>query len=553
MTPRFDRIPSELRELSNWVCWKREQRTNKRGEVHTSKVPYNSASGKHAQSNNPGTWSSFESAKAAYERGGFDGIGFCLSRTINSDSQFVGVDLDNCRPDGKTDEPWAEEIIRELNSYTEVSPSGCGIRIIVRGELPPGGRQKEFEGREHYGVGLYDAQNGRFLTLTGAAINGNVIEERTAELQRIHERLFPPKPTAQTQAKSDTDIGDNALIELAKKAKDGGRFARLWAGEWQGDYQSQSEGDLALCLKLVFWFGHDAARIDAMFRKSGLYRDKWNDRPDYRETTIQKALDRQTETYHPPKPRKESATTHTLEVDLSLAIPTIELLNSVPIFGGRIKFTSIYRRGTLIQAEFADGNKATWPTATDLRTFARSQDILFSSTGILLVTPPQKEIKTTWEPIAQLIRSLADQNATDVPPPLEDEFAQILRSTWERAGRPKTETREEFFEMLCHCQKCPRDPAALVPPTCAVWIGGAGEQAEQFIWVHLDVLQAWLSTPAAKSKHYLWDDLRTALLMLDFTPRELHRSFGDAKVHVRIWRAVIDLLVDDDTLEDTEL
>jgi hypothetical protein len=544
MTPRFEEIPAELRSLSNWVCWKREQRTNKRGEVHATKPPYNSVTGKHAIANNPSTWSSFEISKAAYERGGYDGVGFCLS------AAYVGVDLDGCRPDGKTDEPWADEIIRELDSYTEISPSGCGIRIIVRGDLPPGGRQKEFEGREHCGVGLYDARRGRYLTMTGATINGNVIRERTAELRTIHERLFPPK---KAQTKSDTHVGDDALIELAKKAKDGGKFARLWSGQWKGDFQSQSEADLSLCTKLVFWAGHDAGRIDRLFRRSGLMRDKWNDRSDYRESTIQRALDRQTETYHPPKPRKESATTHTLEVDLSLAIPSLELLNASPLFGGRIKFAAIYRRGTLIQAEFAGGNKATWPTATDLRTFARSQDILFSATGVLLPTPAQKEIKTTWEPIAQLIRSLADQNATNVAPPLEDEFAQILRSTWERAGRPKTETREQFFEMLQHCQKCPRDPAALVPPVCAVWIGGAGEQAEQFIWVYQDVLQAWLSTPAAKSKHYLWDDLRTALLMLNFRPRELHRSLGDGKVHVRVWQGPLDLLVDDDTVEETEL
>jgi hypothetical protein len=80
-----------------------------------------------------------------------------------------------------------------------------------------------------------------------------------------------------------------------------------------------------------------------------------------------------------------------------------------------------------------------------------------------------------------------------------------------------------------------------------------GETSEQFVWVYQDALVSWLSTPGAKSKHYAWDDVRTALLMLNFNPRELHRSWKSDKVHVRVWKGPLDLLVDDDTVEETEL
>jgi hypothetical protein len=523
--------------VPNWVVWKLEKRANKRGEVHNTKPPYNSVTGKHAESDNPATWSSFEASKSAYERGGYDGVGFCLT------GRFIGIDLDGCRPDGKTDEPWAAEIIRELGSYTEVSPSGKGIRIIVTGELPDGGRQKEFKEREHYGIGLYDAARGSYLTITGASINGNAIQERTAELRRIHERLFPPKAKSQT----DTGIGDEELIERALKAKDGGKFARLWAGQWEGEYPSQSEADVALCMKLAFWTGRDAERIDTLFRRSGLMRDKWN-REDYRTSTIARAIERTTDTWKPPKPKP-----YTVRVDLNLAKPSLDLLNAIPLFLGKIQFAWLRRRGSMIEAGFADASECQWPTATDLRTFARSQDILFGATGILMASPPLSQIKQIWEPIAQLIRTLADGDSTDIEPPLRDEFLQIIRATWERAGRPQAWGGDEFYEMLHRCvdyQRCHTDTS---PPRCCVWVGGAGEQAEQFTWIYMDSLVTWLSTPAAKGKHYPWQDVRIALLMLDFKPIQLHRMKGREHVNVRLWKGPHDLLIDPENLPETEI
>jgi putative DNA primase/helicase len=258
----YPELPEELRVLPNWVVWRREKRANKSGVVNETKVPYNARTKKHAKSNNPATWSSFDDAIAALRAGGYDGLGFCFTPPL------VGVDLDGCRPNG-TDEDWATEIIRELGSYAELSPSGRGVHVIVKGELPLGRRQKDFDDRPHHGVGLYDAARGRYFTMTGSRIGGNGnIAERTAELRRIHARLFPPAK-AKTAA---TGGSDDDLIERAKNAKNGGKFARLFDGRWEGDYQSQSEADLALCMKLAFWTNRDAGRIDALFRRSGLMR-----------------------------------------------------------------------------------------------------------------------------------------------------------------------------------------------------------------------------------------------------------------------------------------
>ena len=241
-----------------------------------------------------------------------------------------------------------------------------------------------------------------------------------------------------------------------------------------------------------------------------------------------------------------------LHID-SGAIPSIGLLNSVALFQRRITFVWLRRRGTIIQAGLSDGRIAQWNTATDLRTFARSQDILLDATGFLMPTPATQKIRRVWEPVAQLIRSIADADATNIEPALKDEFEQVIRATWERAGRPQVSGREDFFEILRECQHQKRDHAAEAPPRCCVWVGGVGESSHQFCWIYQDALVSWLSTPMARSKHYAWDDVRTALLLLDFNPCELHRSLRGERVHIRVWRGPLDALVDDDTVEESDL
>jgi hypothetical protein len=244
--------------------------------------------------------------------------------------------------------------------------------------------------------------------------------------------------------------------------------------------------------------------------------------------------------------------------------PSVEALNAVSLFQNRIQFTWLRRRGSLIQAGFADGREVQWNTPTDLRVFARSQDLLFQATGFLIPSPANKSTRRIWEPVAQLIRRIADGDATDMLPPLKDEFEQLIRSTWIRAGRPEAFGKEEFFHILRACQQhtrvyeIPKPGDTRVyeppkPPRCCVWLGGAGEPAMRYCWIYQDALLSWLSTAPAKGRHYPWDDVRVALLLLDFEPVELHRSLGKERVHVRVWRGPADLLIDDGTMPETPL
>jgi putative DNA primase/helicase len=119
-------VPAELRAVPQWVNWRWEQRPDRTtGELKWTKPPYQ-PNGQHAESDNPETWMRFEQAVSAYEKGNFSGIGFVLT----NDDGFAGVDLDHCcNPETRAIESWAMRIVQALNSYTEISPSGTGLRI----------------------------------------------------------------------------------------------------------------------------------------------------------------------------------------------------------------------------------------------------------------------------------------------------------------------------------------------------------------------------------------------------------------------------------------
>src|SRR5207248_1380805 len=108
---------------------------------------------------------SFEGALRAYRRAGspFAGVGFVFA----DGGSFAGVDLDGCI-DPETGEiaPWGEEILRRLDSYSEISPSGTGVKVFVRGRLPAGGKKRGGLGTDGRGaVEMYDQR--RYFTVTG--------------------------------------------------------------------------------------------------------------------------------------------------------------------------------------------------------------------------------------------------------------------------------------------------------------------------------------------------------------------------------------------------
>jgi putative DNA primase/helicase len=147
----LENIPEPLRLRPQFVVYKIEQRDGK-----PTKIPYIAGAVDKASSTDSDTWRSFDEAVKALRTGHYDGIGFVFS----SGDPFAGVDLDDCRdPETGEIEEWAAEIVQELGGYAEVSPSGTGVHIIVRGKAPNKKRGK---------IEAYSSE--RYFTMTGQVL-----------------------------------------------------------------------------------------------------------------------------------------------------------------------------------------------------------------------------------------------------------------------------------------------------------------------------------------------------------------------------------------------
>jgi hypothetical protein len=270
-------IPAELRSLERWVGW-RYAHDGKRWK----KQPRNCRDGKAASVKAPATWSSFEQAVAM--RGRPDGIGFVF---VEGDG-LVGVDLDDCRnPQTGEVEEWAVAIIRRLDTYAEVSPSGKGAKLILRGKLPPGRRR----------VGNIECySDGRYFTITGQRLPGSPegVMGRQGELDEFYREHLaePERDEDDDEVYPGEALADHEAIELLRRGRYGAVFGALWRGDWQGQgYKSQSEGDLALCGLLTAAVGPDQDRVIRLWSQSGLSREgsKWRENPDYVTRTVRRA------------------------------------------------------------------------------------------------------------------------------------------------------------------------------------------------------------------------------------------------------------------------
>ncbi|ELZ08677.1 hypothetical protein C478_17356 [Natrinema thermotolerans DSM 11552] len=302
-----------LREREQWICWQKQDRDGK-----ATKVPIVPGTGDYASATDPATWRSFEDALEYATSDDAAGIGFVFT----DEDPFVGVDLDDCRdPETGSPSDTAREIIVDLESFTEVSPSGTGYHVIVRGSIP-GDRSRRGS------VEMYETA--RFFTVTGDHVEATPerITDRPAALESVYDEYIADDSSDRAaQAAVDDTAGDSdrtdvpteghqledeELLERARAASNGEKFDRLWRGSTAG-YESQSEADMALCCLLAFWTGGDPARVDRLFRQSGLLRDKWDDvhyadGSTYGEKTVERAIARTDDVYEPSSNNETQST-----------------------------------------------------------------------------------------------------------------------------------------------------------------------------------------------------------------------------------------------------
>lgn len=282
-----DGILPELAARDRWLAWRWSWDA---GRGAWTKPPSCARTGRRVGATDPSAWAPFAVAWAAYGAGGWDGLGLAL---IPGDP-LAGVDLDGCR-DPRTGAlaPWAATLVRRFGSYAEASPSGTGVRVWLRGSLAgllPGGRLGVRCGPvEAYSGGRYLTATGHKLADAPALVADGqaALAALVADLVQVPPPPAPPGPAAP----EPPPLADGALLARARAARNGAKLAALFdrgdTGPYGGD---DSAADLALCALLVFWT-RDPAQLDRLFRRSALYRAKW-ERPDYRDRTVARALER---------------------------------------------------------------------------------------------------------------------------------------------------------------------------------------------------------------------------------------------------------------------
>ena len=260
-------IPAELKALRQFVVWRYEKT---KGQGKLTKPPYNPVTCKYASSTDSTTWNDFDTCASAVLTGQWDGIGFVF--TENDD--YAGVDFDHTE-DAELfayHKAWVER----LNSYSERSPSGKGLHVIVKGRVPKGAKPSGIK------IEVYSSE--RFFTMTGDVFYvpspDEPIASRNDELNALWSELSKSKATAGDASTADDAPQrdeDGTLYNMACAAENGAKFKMLWDGDWQGHYTSQSEADFAL-IDILRFYTRSREQCRRMFRASGLNRSKATDK-----------------------------------------------------------------------------------------------------------------------------------------------------------------------------------------------------------------------------------------------------------------------------------
>lgn len=264
-------IPAELRALARWVCWRYEARE---GAKKPTKIPIHPRTLQNIDITNIDHCSSFDECVFAVQNNRANGVGFCL---FKKDGYCI-IDLDQTLDPKELDRQI--KIHQAFASYSERSPSGTGLHIVIRASIPCGRHRGVFE--------IYDSL--RFITFTGDVYNNapiahqnelaNILQDEMSRDRQGNEINFDGGPQ-----KDEDDV-------VINKASSDEVFCQLLRGDWQscGRYPSQSEGDQAF-MNFIAHHTDNKAQMRRIFDRSGLgWRPKAR-RDNYVMPMIDKAFD----------------------------------------------------------------------------------------------------------------------------------------------------------------------------------------------------------------------------------------------------------------------
>ncbi len=394
-----------MRALRQWVCWRAEDI----GAAKPTKIPY-SINGQKASVTNPSHWSSFDEVVRLYNNGGYSGIGFVFS----SADPYTFIDLD-ATPDQTLIER-QRKIFETFKSYSELSPSGEGLHIIVKGNVPQGRRRNAIE--------IYS--NERYATFTGNVYLNEPIQEGQAALMELWESLGNDKAKA-LKFESQPEVNSDAeVIRIASEAANGNKFQALWAGDFAGLYPSQSEADISL-INMIAFYTKNKMQVARIFRQSALGKRDKAKRSDYVGNIINMAFDRELPPIDIDALRIDVENTIRKDGDAFARNGTTQFnispqgLNNTDLGGDRARSSTVEptaHNGLVV------GSTPTAPTNLGVSTNGKSEDFGSSNLGSIPSTPT-KPFQATKEKLH-----------LKPPPGLLGEIAQFI---YQAAPRPVPE------------------------------------------------------------------------------------------------------------------
>ncbi len=318
-------LPADLTGLDRWIA-------------HRSKVPVNCHSGRAGDVTDPSTWVSYEEAQAFTAAHPETGLGFVISGV----DDIVGIDIDHCLDEGKAVATQVQAILNRVNSYSEISPSGSGLHIYVRGQWPEGARNK-IKLDDGIAIEVYDRN--RYFTVTGNRFGEST--EVTGDqhlLDYLYEEFFKREsddgnPQIEPLQLNMVEIPTCILEQIVKHAEESPVFAGLWSGtDRSGD---ESSDDMRLLYRLAPLCDNNPDVMAAAFLASPYVQSKDEahikklERPDYLGRSIGKAL--------------LYAAEHT---QCEVSIPNTELLDyEFNDYGNARRLLSLYQGRVLYDSE----------------------------------------------------------------------------------------------------------------------------------------------------------------------------------------------------------
>lgn len=260
----FNKIPEEMKSYNQWVLWRYEELEDKQKPV---KIPY-SIYGGYAAVDNPGTWGSFESVVRVFENNeNYSGIGFVLT---DSDPYTI-IDLDDTEGNQEILDKQLK-VYSEFNSYAERSPSGTGLHIIIKANIPAGRKRSKIE--------IYS--NLRYMTMTGDVYRESPIVEYNDLANALFEQMASGASAQAFYAGLEkAKFTDERILEIACDAANSEKFKDLYyEGNWQPYYPSQSEADFAL-FDIIAFYSENGAQTQRIFLNSKL-AEREKSRAQYR-------------------------------------------------------------------------------------------------------------------------------------------------------------------------------------------------------------------------------------------------------------------------------